>query len=200
MGKTSFCALSSNRRHPPKTLLMVYTRKPLPELIQGLKIHKNYSCARNQFLCAIFQRMGSNERTINVLCMISPPRINSGTKNTKKIVLVEKPFYFATYATPVTRWGPTKSAHGLLTNTVPWINSGTKSTKKIILVGETRFKCLTPQYMRSAESTAHGLFNCTRPRINSGTKNSEKLYLWGKPVFLCKTAQRMGSWIIFLYF
>ena len=119
VGKTSFCALSSNRRHPPKTLLMVYTRKPLPELIQGLKIHKNYSCARNQFLCAIFQRMGSNERTINVLCMISPPRINSGTKNTKKIVLVEKPFYFATYATPVTRWGPTKSAHGLLTNTVP---------------------------------------------------------------------------------
>ena len=151
--------------------------------------------------CALFSNgWGPTNALFMFYVWLVRPELIQAPKIQKRLCLWGKPFYFATYATPVTRWGPTKSAHGLLTNTVPRINSGTKNTKKIILVGETRFKCPTPQYMRSAESTAHGLFNYTRPRINSGTKNSEKLYLWGKPVFLCKTAQRMGSWIIFLYF
>ena len=53
-----------------------------PELIQVLKIQKNYSCGENKFLCPIFQPTASAENTAHGLYKKTTSRINSGTKNT----------------------------------------------------------------------------------------------------------------------
>ena len=58
--------------------------------------------------------MGSAESTVHGLFMMNPARINSGKKNTKKLLLGGNEYL-------------------LSMNTIPGINSGTKNTKKLLL-------------------------------------------------------------------